>query len=444
MTEKKSFFQRLTIWLTPPRPVVTEEDKTRVVSMINFLTGMMAFVITLSFLAAMTLGESREAGLRAFLVRIVPVVIIFGVAQVLMRTGRVNAAAYLITIGYGVNTTAEVFLNGGVFSPSLFSFVTSILVAGLFLGTNASIVATIVCIGFAITAGVLQSQLPASVTPPGVPNQVVSAVVSMINTSGLLYLYLRQLNQAVTRLRNANAELARSGQDLEQRVAERTRMLATSVEISRRLSTILDVNALVRSVVDELQQSFNFYHVHIYLFDERRENLVMTGGTGEIGRAMLARGHQIGRGKGLVGRSAETNVPVLVRDTSQDPNWLPNPLLPDTRAELAVPISVGDRVLGVLDVQQNVVGGIRQDDVNLVQSIANQVAIAVQNARAYAQVRAQAEREAVVAAINQKIQRATSIDSVLQIAVNELGKALDAQRTSVELRSSAAPDIAKN
>jgi putative methionine-R-sulfoxide reductase with GAF domain len=440
MPEKNAFLR----FITPPNPILNREDKTRIVSMINFLTGMMGFVVVLSFLAAITLGESREAGLRAFLIRVTPVIIIFAVAQVLMRTGHVTAASYLITIGYGVNTTVEVFFNGGVFSPSLFSFVIAILVAGLFLGSNVSIIATIVCGGFAITAGVLQSHLPAAITPPGVPNQVVSAIVSMINASGLLYLYLRQLNQAFTRLSSANAELARSGQDLEQRVEERTRMLATSVEISRRLSTILDVNELVRSVVDELQQSFNYYHVHIYLFDERRDNLVMTGGTGDIGRAMLARGHQIARGKGLVGRAAETNAHVLVRDTYQDPNWLPNPLLPDTRSELAVPIAIGDRVLGVLDVQQNTVGGIRQDDVNLVQSIANQVAIAVQNARAYAQVRTQAEREAVITSINQKIQRATSIDTVLQIAVNELGKALDAQRTSVELRSSAAPEVVKN
>jgi GAF domain-containing protein len=390
------------------------------------------------------LGDSREAGLRAFLIRVVPMVFVFATAQVLMRTGHVNAAAYVITIGYGLNVTVEVFFNGGVYSPSLFSFVIAILVSGLFLGTQPSLVTTIVCSFLVIIVAVLQPRLPAPITPPGVPNQAISAIVSMIITAGLLYLYLRQLNLAITRLKSVNDDLSRSGQDLEQRVAERTRMLATSVEISRRLSTILDTNELVRSVVDELQQSFKYYHVHIYLFDERRENLIMTGGTGEIGRVMLARGHQIARGKGLVGRAAETNAPVMVPDTYQDPNWLHNPLLPDTRSELAVPIAIGDRVLGVLDAQQKLVGGFRQDDVNLVQAIANQVAIAVQNARAYAQVRAQAEREALTASINQRIQRATSIDGVLQIAVNELGKALDAQRTSVELRSNAAPGVEKN
>jgi putative methionine-R-sulfoxide reductase with GAF domain len=239
--------------------------------------------------------------------------------------------------------------------------------------------------------------------------------------------YLAQSLQAMIN------QLRGSIQQLEHKVEERTRSLQANIEVSRRISTVLNQNDLVREVVELLKATFGYYHAHIYLFDDAQEYLLMAGGTGEAGLKLLERGHKIARGKGLVGRAADVKFAVLVADVAQDPNWLPNPLLPETRSELAVPILLGDRVLGVLDVQQNAAGALSDNDANLLQSIANQVAIALQNARSYERIERQAQRQEQAAAIFRKIQSATSIEAVLSTAARELGQVLGARQTRVEI-----------
>lgn len=195
-----------------------------------------------------------------------------------------------------------------------------------------------------------------------------------------------------TAFNSMTAQLRDLVSTLEQRVAARTQALATSAEVSRSLSTILDTDQLIDEVVTQIQNAFNFYHTHIYLFDEAQENLVMVGGTGKASEIMLAQGHKIPRGKGLVGHAADMQTAVFVPDVSQDSNWLPNALLPETKAEVAIPIILGTQILGVLDVQHNRLNELSHDNVALLQSIANQIAIALQNARQIEQTNESRER----------------------------------------------------
>jgi len=147
----------------------------------------------------------------------------------------------------------------------------------------------------------------------------------------------------------------------------------------------------------------------------------------------LEQGHKISRGKGLVGRTADSNAPTLVSDVTTDSAWLPNPLLPATKSEVAVPISLGETVLGVLDVQNNAVGSLGPQDVSLLTSIANQLAVAIQNARTYNQAQQQALRESLISTITQKIQGTTTAAEAMQVAIREAGRATGAPRVQVKL-----------
>lgn len=225
---------------------------------------------------------------------------------------------------------------------------------------------------------------------------------------------------------------------LEIRVQERTLALETTKEVSRRLSTILDPQQLVEEVVEQVRSAFNYYHAHIYFLNEYGDYLLMAGGTGEAGKKLLAQGHKIPVGRGLVGRAAQTNAPVLVSDVSTDSNWLANPLLPETKSEVAVPIALGGTVLGVLDVQHNIAGGLTSEDTNLLQSISNQVAVALQNARSYEAAHRRANQETIVNTLARDIQRATRVEEVLQIVATGLSQSLELDRAVVQVKSTTS------
>jgi putative methionine-R-sulfoxide reductase with GAF domain/HAMP domain-containing protein len=229
---------------------------------------------------------------------------------------------------------------------------------------------------------------------------------------------------------------------LEGRVAARTKDLATVAEVGTATATILQTDKLLQAVVDLTKERFNLYHSHIYLLDQTGENLVLASGAGEAGRQMVAEGRSIplNREQSLVARTARERKGVIVNDVTQAPDFLPNPLLPDTRSELAVPMIIGGNVIGVFDVQSEQVGRFTDSDINIQTTLAAQVATSIQNVRSFEQSKAQADLESLVNAIGQKIQRTTTVDDTLQTAIREVGLALGASRVSANLQASRQID----
>jgi PAS domain S-box-containing protein len=229
-------------------------------------------------------------------------------------------------------------------------------------------------------------------------------------------------------------DISESKRDQEA-LSKRASELATVAEVGTVASTILDTGKLLQYVVDLTKERLDLYHAHIYLLDESGENLVLAAGAGDAGRKMAANGHSIplNREQSLVARAARERTGVRANDVTEAPDFLPNPLLPNTRAELAVPMIVGEDLIGVFDVQSELVGRFTDADINIQTTMATQVATSVQNAKILAQAQRQAEREATLNAINQKIQSATTVEAALKIAARELGHALGKKATLVTL-----------
>ena len=165
----------------------------------------------------------------------------------------------------------------------------------------------------------------------------------------------------------------------------RARELETVAVVSTTASTTLDPDELLQSVVDLTKERFNLYHAHIYLADESWSTLLLASGAGEVGRQMVMAGNaiQMTAENSLVARATRERTALIVNDVRAEPDYLPNPYLPDTRSEMAVPMISGDKIVGVFDVQSKTVGYFSQEDANIYTTLALQVAVALQNARLY-------------------------------------------------------------
>lgn len=197
-----------------------------------------------------------------------------------------------------------------------------------------------------------------------------------------------EVNRLAVAFNSMTGQLRELIQSLEERVTARTRRLELVATLGERLSAILDFNQLLNELVNQVKESFEYYHAQVYIIDENRQYLVMTAGAGEAGAKMKASGHRIALNAptSLVARAARTSQIVWVDNVRQADDWLPNPLLPNTYSEMAVPIIVGKQVVGVLDVQDDEIAGLDEGDANLLRSLANQVAVAIRNARLFAEV----------------------------------------------------------
>ncbi|MEW5872421.1 MAG: cache domain-containing protein [Chloroflexota bacterium] len=182
-------------------------------------------------------------------------------------------------------------------------------------------------------------------------------------------------------------------ESLEQRVSERTQQLQTrseqlqtASEVGRSVTTILDTNQLIQQVVDLIQVRFELYYVGLFLVDETRQWALLRAGTGRAGQTMLERGHRIRLGEGMIGWSIANAQARIALQAGEDPVRLATPDLPDTRSEAAIPLRSRGQVLGAISIQSTQEQAFDEESITVFQTMADQVAAALDNARLFGEV----------------------------------------------------------
>lgn len=243
------------------------------------------------------------------------------------------------------------------------------------------------------------TQDAAGMRPGDLTNRVMETpLVTTIIIGMLLLLEGGMLYYLRTEFDNRFAQVQHLNATLEQRVKARTRDIELSSVVSRQITTMLDLDQLLKAIADQTKEAFQLYHVSVYLFDQEQERLLLAAGAGVVGEQMRKEGKSFlwFSDKGIVPEAARIETSVLVNDVGSDTRYLPNPLLPDTRSELAVPMIASGKRIGVLDLQANTPKHFNDDIVRVMSMLAEQLAIAVENATLFDEVeRARQEQVAM-------------------------------------------------
>ncbi len=185
------------------------------------------------------------------------------------------------------------------------------------------------------------------------------------------------------------AQLQELIETLEQRVAERTRDLQAAADVARTTTSLLDPDQLLHQTVELVRERFDLYYVGLFLLDEEGRFAVLHAGTGEAGQQMLAQGHKLEvGGDSMIGQCTARGKARIALDVGEEAVRFDNPLLPETRSEMALPLRSRGRVIGAMTVQSREEAAFDETDIAVMQTMADQVAVAIDNARLFAEAQA--------------------------------------------------------
>jgi len=371
-----------------------DEEKTRTAALLHTIL-LMLFLILIVVTVVMTIIEEdfiSDPDNWAILVTL------FGATlglRALMHRGSIRAVSWLLSALFWASITFSVYSFGGIHSPDTAGYMVVIVMAGLLLGAWMTIFFAVLSI--AAMGAIWYAEAIGALTPypEFLSYDFVLYGVIFIITALLLHYTMNSLSQALERARRnehaqvvSNLKLEQIRESLEEIVAERTRdlqrrseELRLASEVARDATAAHDLGDLLKNAVNQVRERFDFRHVGIFLVDEIGEYAVLRAATGEFG-PLVERGHQLPvSGNSLVGSVVADGQARFTLDVGDEAANFVSPLLPETRSEMALPLRMGERVIGALDIHSARKGAFDEADVQVFQTLADQLAVAIENAR---------------------------------------------------------------
>lgn len=382
-------------------PVFEDTEKTRIAALLNnILSAVIVIGSIYTVIAPFLLGQLFSAVLTA------SIVAASLIARSLMIRGFVYGASTLLIIVIDIVLVLSIFISDGTLGASYFSLILTVVVAGVLLGGRGAYILAGVNTLIGLVFMLFQDSLPAAAIPQSPITFFSSLVVYVFFVAALFQTSARGFSRLVENLKRTeqelktrNEEMQRFTASLEATIAARTAELdsantrnerrARQFEAISRISQVIsrtqNLDSLLPQIADLISQQFGFYHIGIFLLDSNAEYAVLIAANSQGGKRMLARNHKLKTGQtGIVGYVAGTALPRIALDTGADAIYFNNPDLPETRSELALPLlRKGSEVIGVLDVQSREPNAFSQEDVRTLSTLAEQVSIAIENARLF-------------------------------------------------------------
>jgi GAF domain-containing protein len=382
-------------------PVFSEdEDKTRSAAILNIMGWSTMFVVLT--LLIIRIVQGRDVNLVEVNLVLILILVAIALMLFLSRQGYIRTAGLLFVTTVWMGLSYLTWIADGIRDVAFFGYSIPILMAGLLLGWQGAISFTILSIfsGWALAyAETYQLFFPTLDEPLNFARDMTGVFALM---GIIIYLAITSLQNALNKSRSAARELSLSNQelnqlrvDLEKRVEERTSELkkrALQLEavssVARTIASVQEIDTLLPAITRLVSQQFGFYHVGIFLLDQQDRNAVLQAANSQGGMRMLGRQHSLPLDShSIVGYSTVRGEPRIALDVGTDAVYFNNPDLPDTRSEMAIPLRVAGEVIGALDVQSTATNAFAQEDIDVLTTLADQIAIAIENARLFGEAR---------------------------------------------------------